>query len=86
MWRAFFMAMGISSVILGGEFMVAEKLVMASEVKQQQSNGFFPSVVAKKREVVPPEWAPWGLLSTGTVVILYSLTLPKSGNGAPEGG
>jgi hypothetical protein len=28
-------------------------------------------------EVVPPDWAPWSLMSTGAVVMLYSYTLPK---------
>jgi hypothetical protein len=28
-------------------------------------------------DVVPPDWAPWSLMSTGAVVMLYSFTLPK---------
>ena len=28
-------------------------------------------------EVVPPDWVPWSLLSSGIVVILYTLTIPK---------
>ena len=28
-------------------------------------------------DVVPPDWVPWSLMSTGAVVMLYSFTLPK---------
>jgi hypothetical protein len=28
-------------------------------------------------EIVPPDWTPWSLMSTGAVVMLYSYTLPK---------
>ena len=33
-------------------------------------------VAVSYREVSPPEWAPWSLLSGGAVVMLYSFTLP----------
>jgi hypothetical protein len=26
---------------------------------------------------VPPDWAPWSLLSLGAVTIIYSFTIPK---------
>jgi hypothetical protein len=29
------------------------------------------------REIKPPEWAPWTLMSAGAVVLLYSFTLPR---------
>ena len=79
MWRAFCMGVGISACLLGGEFLVTDRLILASEVKAPPPSFFGP--VVKKREFVPPEWAPWTLLSTGTFMILYSLTLPKSSGG-----
>jgi hypothetical protein len=32
-----------------------------------------------KRVIEPPEWAPFGLLSSGVVLLLYSKSLGKSG-------
>ena len=29
------------------------------------------------REVIPPDWAPWSLMGTGAVVMLYSFTIPQ---------
>jgi hypothetical protein len=29
------------------------------------------------RDVVPPEWVPWSLISGGAVTILYSITIPQ---------
>jgi hypothetical protein len=29
------------------------------------------------RELTPPDWAPWSLMATGAVVIIYSFTVPK---------
>ena len=32
-------------------------------------------------EIVPPDWAPWTLMSGGAVIILYSFTIPRRLNG-----
>ena len=79
MWRALFLAIGVSLAILGAESMVLEKVVMAASKPQAGDNRFFTAALpaAKGREIVPPEWAPWGLLSAGAVVILYSFTIPR---------
>jgi hypothetical protein len=83
MWRAFFLALGIYACIFGAECMVVESYVMASESSPppQQTSLFQPSTgpMVTKREWRPPEWAPWSLLSTGAIVILYSLTLNRPG-------
>lgn len=34
-------------------------------------------VMSRGGEVTPPDWAPWSLLSSGVVVILYTVTIPK---------
>lgn len=80
MWRAFFMAMGISACILGAECLVTDRFILASDAKPAMSNSFF-ATPAKKREFVPPESAPWSLLSVGAIAILYSLALPKPATG-----
>ena len=83
MWRAFFLALGIYACIFGAECMVIESYVMASEsaVPAQQTSLFQASgsPTISTREWKPPEWAPWSLLSTGAIVILYSLTLNRPG-------
>jgi hypothetical protein len=63
MWRSFFLAVGVFLVILGAEALAIDKAVLA------RSEGL--------TDIVPPEWAPWSLLSAGAVVILYSFTVPK---------
>ncbi len=74
MWRAFFLSVGICCVVLGLECLVVDKAVMQSSGDR--------SVLAdhgttQMREVTPPEWAPWSMLSGGAVVILYTFTLPQ---------
>lgn len=82
MWRAFFLACGIYACILGAECLVVDTFLMASEAPpppSQQATIFSspPPAFAQQREVKPPDWAPWSLLSTGAVVVLYSLTLRR---------
>jgi hypothetical protein len=81
MWRAFFLAIGITLCILGAECLVVEKAVLASpnSPPPTASSPFQPAPTTSQRprEIVPPEWAAWSLLSAGAVVILYSFTIPK---------
>lgn len=72
MWRAFFLAVGISLCILGAEAMVLHKAVLAAEKTPEK-----PVPTTKPREIKPPEWAPWSLLSAGAVIVLYSFTIPR---------
>jgi hypothetical protein len=82
MWRAFFLALGIYACIFGAECLVVESYVFASD-KPVAPNGnaalFQSSTIAPSRDWKPPEWAPWSLLSTGAVIILYSVTLNRAG-------
>lgn len=75
MWRALFISLGIYAVILGVECLLIEKAVLAKEVDKKGA----ATSVGKSRDFVPPEWAPWSLMSTGAVTMLYSVTLPKRG-------
>ena len=81
MWRAFAVAIGIFLCILGAECLVIDKAVLAGPTEPQTTaaTGFFqPAPPApKRREIKPPECAPWILLSSGAVVIIYSFTLPR---------
>lgn len=86
MWRAFFLAVGITLVIVGAECLMLEKVVLASgkaPVVQQEDSSIFsfgrrqaPARPAGK-EIQPPEWAPWSLMAAGAVVLIYSFTIPK---------
>lgn len=79
MWRAFFLAIGIFTAILGAEALVVDKAVLT--IRQQPATGLSAALdidgAGRPREITPPEWAPWSLLSVGAVTILYSFTIPK---------
>lgn len=86
MWRSFFMAGGVALCILGAECMVVDRFVLADSVTKSAPymtteeytawDADLPTT-AKRRVLVPPEWAPWGLLSAGVMVVLYSTSFPK---------
>ncbi|MFP6674917.1 MAG: hypothetical protein VB878_07540 [Pirellulaceae bacterium] len=69
MWRAFFLAVGITVTILGAEFLAVDKAVLHRTNKETGKR--------TTKVVQPPEWVPWTLLSTGTVVVLYSFSIPR---------
>lgn len=85
MWRSFFLAVGICMCIWGAECLVLEKAILAGEApapEPTEFNAYFGQVAQPaKREFRPPEWAPWSLMSSGAVVILYSFTLPRRVSG-----
>ncbi len=68
MWRSFFLAVGAYCVLLGVEALVLEKAVLKANPSQFSMSA---------HEIVPPDWAPWSLLGTGAVVLLYSFTVPQ---------
>lgn len=78
MLRAFFLAMGISTCIYGGECLVVDRFVMAADAKPAPSqSGIYAPPAKPPREFSPPEWAPWSLLATGAVVVLYSMAMRR---------
>jgi hypothetical protein len=82
MWRALFIAIGVTACILGVECMMIDKAILVDrgDAPAATTDAFGQSLAAApagKRELVPPDWAPWSLLSAGAVVMLYSFTLPK---------
>ncbi|MBW3595803.1 MAG: hypothetical protein KY475_00850 [Planctomycetes bacterium] len=76
MWRSFFLAIGIFLCILGVESLAIEKAVLHSQQAPASTTGQFTRS-APAREITPPEWAPWTLMSSGVVVLLYSFTIPR---------
>jgi hypothetical protein len=81
MWRAFFLALGIYACIFGAECLVVENFVFAGQrpVAPNGQAALFHGDAPAGRDWKPAEWAPWSLLSTGAVVILYSVTLTRPG-------
>src|SRR5262249_32307552 len=83
MWRAFFLAIGIYSCILGAECLAVERFEMAQEAAAEAAGGATlfgsPPATTAARDIEPPEWAPWSFLSVGAVIILYALTINRGG-------
>lgn len=80
MWRALFVAIGIYLMILGVQCLGVKKFVLkAREVVVQEDVGFVPQEpqMGPKRQLAPPPWAAYSLMSTGAVVCLYSFSIPK---------
>lgn len=75
MWRALFLAIGISLTLLGAECFVVEQAVMSKRTEAEPGLGMPEKSVVLK----PPEWAPWTFVSAGVVIVLYSFTLRRRG-------
>ncbi len=74
MWRALFLALGAFTCILGVQALAVER----ATVKQSSPDN--PGSYTYT-EVTLPDWAPWSLMSSGVVVVLYSFSLPKKVGG-----
>jgi hypothetical protein len=79
MWRAFFLAIGIFLIILGFESLGVARVTL--KIHDEPAAPVWPFETQPKigaaKQLVPPPWAPWTLLSTGSIVCIYSFTLPK---------
>lgn len=81
MWRSFFLAIGIYVFLLGAECLAVDKFVLKKRQPPAPNAASEEAPKAgPKTEVVPPDWAPWSLMSTGAVVCLYSFTIPRRVN------
>lgn len=85
MWRSFFLAVGISLVVIGFECLGVERVVLRIHdppplpiLPFQQ-----PAAHGPAKQISPPSWAPWSLMSTGAIVCIYSFTLPARFKPAP---
>ena len=86
MWRAFFLAVGLYLILLGAQCLGIQKFILKSRQPAQPAQQvifFAPQQpqLGPQREVAPPPWAPWSLMSTGAVVCLYSFSIPARVNG-----
>jgi hypothetical protein len=82
MWRAFFLGSGLFLILLGAQCLGVQKFILKARqpvIQQAQQVFLFQPQqpqVGPNRQVVPPPWAPWSLMSTGAVVCLYSFSIP----------
>jgi hypothetical protein len=82
MWRSFFLAAGAYCCLFGLQCLTVDKLVLSSKepVPQRFMGVSMPSMssmnLMRNKEITPPDWAPWSLMSLGAVTLLYSVTLP----------
>ena len=80
MWRAFFLAIGLSLIILGAEFLIVDQVILRHP---RSADATLAQVmddsdrVASSKAFEPPDWFPWSLFSVGAIVMIYSFTIPK---------
>lgn len=100
MWRAMFLAVGAGLLMLGVESLALDHAVVAPDSllgrRMQEERveavtdeyGFEVGErtvrVPTARIVSPPEWAPWSMMSSGAVILLYSLASRFGGGGSAE--
>ncbi|GAB6166981.1 hypothetical protein JCM19992_29810 [Thermostilla marina] len=77
MMRSFLLACGLFIIFVGAQCFAVDRFVLKDSapdaVKQaaQQGEG--------KAVLVPNDWVPWSLLSTGTILSLFALTGENKG-------
>ena len=67
MWRAFFLAIGVFLVILGVECLGVERVQLRIHEKPPAPVSPFDTEAREgaPKQIIPPPWAPWSLLSSG---------------------
>jgi hypothetical protein len=79
MWRSVFLAIGVTFCILGAECLVVDEAVLANTVVGSGATAVMDAYTgaADPRQIKTEEWMPWSFLGLGSVIILYSITIPK---------
>ena len=82
MWRAFFLAAGTFLILLGLQCLGVQKFILKARepvLEQQQTFVWRAQTpqLGPNKELIPPPWAPWSLMSTGAVICLYSFSIPN---------
>ena len=88
MWRALFLALGISLIILGTECLFVEQVEVvklrpdpkpASGVTSlfQTASYQTGSTRLPTRTFPTKEWMPWSLLAAGAIVVIYTYSIPR---------
>lgn len=89
MLRTFFLAIGVALVLIGFEALVLDHAVLANDSPigrtiVEKSEPMFDDygfevgrkvLAPSKKTITPPEWAPWSMLSSGAIVLVYSIAM-----------
>ncbi|HAN97213.1 MAG TPA: hypothetical protein DCQ98_07180 [Planctomycetaceae bacterium] len=88
MWRAFFIAIGITLCVFGAQCLVLDRAVLEQSeapATTTSSAGSYllgsQTLAPKNKEWVPKDWHPWSLMSVGAVVILYTISFGRKAGG-----
>jgi hypothetical protein len=85
MWRAFLLAIGISLLLVGAECLVLDRVILAQPGTSRSSSDLSQldfAMTSPRKVLVPPEAAPWVLLASGAIAVLYARS---GGGGGGEG-
>lgn len=79
MWRALFLAMGFFVMLLGVECLGVERMTLKMRDPPPPPSSPFENQAqtGPAKQIQPPPWAPWSLLSSGAVMCIYSFTIPR---------
>ena len=80
MWRSFFLALGLTSMLCGSQLLAVEKFVfrLHEEPPPKPANQTTPGPsVGPPIELKTQPWMPYSLLAAGAVVSIYSFTLSR---------
>jgi hypothetical protein len=85
MWRSLFLALAITLCVLGLECLVVKRATLTVTAPPEATTAMYDysfldptltsSTARPKRVIEPPDWAPFGLLSSGIVLLLYTKSL-----------
>ena len=79
MWRSFFLAIGIMTLVVGAECLLIDSAALYSRSDPNQGQYLISQPMQTgTRQFVPSEWLPWSLMGAGTLTILYSITLRRA--------
>jgi Na+-transporting NADH:ubiquinone oxidoreductase subunit NqrE len=76
MWRSLFLAIGFFIGLIGFEclFIEAAIFMQSSEVGTPDFQSLSTHIPVT---ISPPDWAPWVCMAFGTIVMIYSFTIPR---------
>lgn len=74
MGRPLLLAIGLFICLIGAECMVVETAFITTADFAETNIGE-PRFTATDFSISPPDWASWGLLAGGSVVMIYAFTI-----------
>ena len=93
-WRALFLALGITMIVLGVQMFFVEQVEVKrlrparanatagqynapyQQASYQQPQPQTPTVLITRKD-----WMPWSLLAVGSIIVIYTFTIPGRGGG-----